>query len=84
MNLARIDYDERSIRESLPQRFRDENLAAIRYGYELTDAEIIRLAADAPPSRYEMNDAATSPAPTRGVDAAFDHANAQTTGSETG
>jgi hypothetical protein len=83
MNLARIEYDERSIRESLPQRFRDENLAAIRYGYELTDAEITRLAADAPPSRYEMNDAAT-PARSRGVDAAFDTGTSHLTGSETG
>jgi Pyruvate/2-oxoacid:ferredoxin oxidoreductase gamma subunit len=84
MNLARIEYDERSIRESLPQRFRDENLAAIRYGYELTDAEITQLAADAPPSRYEMNDAATTPARTRGVDAAFDTGTSHLTGSETG
>jgi Pyruvate/2-oxoacid:ferredoxin oxidoreductase gamma subunit len=84
MNLARIEYDERSIRESLPQRFRDENLAAIRYGYELTDAEITRLAADAPPSRYEMNDAATTPARTRGVDPAFDTGTSHLTCSETG
>jgi hypothetical protein len=38
-------------------------VAAIRYGYDLTDDEIARLAAAAPPSRFEMNEAATAPAP---------------------
>jgi Pyruvate/2-oxoacid:ferredoxin oxidoreductase gamma subunit len=85
MNLARIDYDEHSIRESLPQRYRDENLAAIRYGYELTDAEIVQLAAEAPPSRYEMNAAATSPSPARGVDVGYESPPAAgAAGSETG
>jgi hypothetical protein len=46
----------------LPRRFTDENVAAIHFGYELTDEEIVTLAAAAPPSRFEMNDAATSPA----------------------
>lgn len=58
LRLASVDFDETAIRESLPQRFVDENLAAIRYGYELTPDEIERLAAAAPPSRFEMNDAA--------------------------
>ncbi len=85
MNLARIDYDEHSIRESLPQRYRDENLAAIRYGYELTDAEILQLAAEAPPSRYEMNEAATSSSPARGVDVGYGSPpGAGAAGSETG
>ena len=42
--------------------FGDENVAAIRFGYELTDDDIARLAAAAPPSRFEMNAAATAPA----------------------
>lgn len=61
LKLAEIEFDEDAIRESLPQRFVDDNVAAIRYGYELTDAEIARLAAAAPPSRFQMNAAATSP-----------------------
>lgn len=61
LKLAEIEFDEDAIRESLPQRFVDDNVAAIRYGYELTDAEIVRLAAAAPPSRFQMNAAATSP-----------------------
>jgi len=84
LRLAAVDYDERSIRESLPRRFVDENLAAIRFGYDLTDDEIQRMASEAPPSRFEMNAAATAPAPVRGLDAAFDTAGATPTGGETG
>ena len=36
LRLADVDFDEASIRESLPQRYVDENVAAIRFGYELT------------------------------------------------
>ncbi|MEX0626699.1 MAG: 2-oxoacid:acceptor oxidoreductase family protein [Chloroflexota bacterium] len=61
LRLAAIEFDEPSIRESLPHRFVEENVAAIRFGYELTAEEIARLAAAAPPSRFEMNDAATAP-----------------------
>jgi Pyruvate/2-oxoacid:ferredoxin oxidoreductase gamma subunit len=61
LRLAEIEFDEPAIRESLPRRFVDENVAAIRYGYELTTDEIARLAEAAPPSRFEMNDAATAP-----------------------
>jgi Pyruvate/2-oxoacid:ferredoxin oxidoreductase gamma subunit len=60
LRLAHIDFDEASIRESLPRRFVDENLAAIRFGYDLTEEEIARLAAAAPPSRFQMNAAATA------------------------
>jgi len=61
LRLATIDFDEPSIRESLPRRYQDENVAAIRFGYQLTPEEVVRLAAVAPPSRFEMNDAATAP-----------------------
>jgi Pyruvate/2-oxoacid:ferredoxin oxidoreductase gamma subunit len=61
LRLAGIDFDEPSIRESLPRRYQDENVGAIRFGYQLTPEEIARLAAAAPPSRFEMNDAATAP-----------------------
>ncbi len=61
LRLAGIEFDEPAIRESLPVRFRDDNVAAIKFGYELTAEEIARLAASAPPSRFEMNDAATAP-----------------------
>jgi Pyruvate/2-oxoacid:ferredoxin oxidoreductase gamma subunit len=60
LRLAEIEFDEPAIRESLPRRFVDENVAAIRYGYELTPETILSLAAAAPPSRFEMNDAATA------------------------
>ena len=61
MRLAEIEFSEPAIRASLPRRFVDENVAAIQYGYELTEDEIARLASAAPPSRFEMNDAATAP-----------------------
>jgi len=61
LRLAHIDFDEAAIRESLPRRFADENVAAVHFGYELSEDEIARLAAAAPPSRFEMNDAATAP-----------------------
>jgi hypothetical protein len=61
MQLANIEFDEESIRSSLPRRYQDENVAAIQYGYDLTAEQIAELAAAAPPSRFEMNDAATSP-----------------------
>ncbi|MEO8246808.1 MAG: 2-oxoacid:acceptor oxidoreductase family protein [Chloroflexota bacterium] len=61
LRLAEIDFDEASIRESLPRRYVDENLAAIRFGYELTPETIAGYAAAAPPSRFEMKDAATAP-----------------------
>jgi hypothetical protein len=38
----------------------EENLAAIRFGFDLTDDEIVRLAAAAPPSRFQMNTAASA------------------------
>jgi Pyruvate/2-oxoacid:ferredoxin oxidoreductase gamma subunit len=60
LRLAEIDFDEASIRESLPRRYVDENLAAIRFGFELTSDEIERLASEAPPSRFQMNTAATA------------------------
>jgi Pyruvate/2-oxoacid:ferredoxin oxidoreductase gamma subunit len=60
LRLAQIDWDEAAIRGALPKRFVDENVAAIRFGYELTPEEIARLAAAAPPSRFQMNDAATA------------------------
>jgi Pyruvate/2-oxoacid:ferredoxin oxidoreductase gamma subunit len=84
LRLARVDYDERAIREALPRRFQDENLAAIRFGFELTDDEIARLAAEAPPSRFEMNAAATLGPDVRGVDIGYEAPPAQPTGSETG
>jgi len=61
LRLAEIDFDDAAIRESLPRRYQDENVAAIQFGYQLTPEEIARLAAAAPPSRFEMNDAATAP-----------------------
>ena len=61
LRLAEIDFDDAAIRESLPRRYQEENVAAIRFGYQLTPEEIARLAAAAPPSRFEMNDAATAP-----------------------
>ncbi len=60
LRLARIDWDDDAMRESLPKRFVEENMAAIRFGYELTEDEIARLAAAAPPSRFQMNTAATA------------------------
>jgi Pyruvate/2-oxoacid:ferredoxin oxidoreductase gamma subunit len=60
LRLAEIEFDEGAIVESLPRRFKDENVAAIRFGYELTSEEIARLASEAPPSRFQMNDAATA------------------------
>ncbi len=41
LRLAAIEFKE-AIRESLPTRFVDENLAAIRFGYDLTDDETAR------------------------------------------
>ena len=61
LRLAEIEFDEPAIRESLPRRFVDENIAAIRFGYELTDETIADYAAAAPPSRFQMADAATAP-----------------------
>ena len=61
LRLAEIDFDETAIRDSLPRRYQDDNVAAIRFGYALSAEEIVRLAAKAPPSRFEMNDAATAP-----------------------
>ena len=61
LRLAAVDFDEAAIRASLPRRYQDENVAAIRFGHQLTSEEIARLAAAAPPSRFEMNDAATAP-----------------------
>ena len=61
LRLAEIDFDETAIRESLPRRYQDENVAAIHFGYALTHEEIDQLASVAPPSRFEMNDAATAP-----------------------
>ena len=71
LRLAEIEFDEASIRESLPKRYVDENVAAIRFGYELTPDEIARLAAAAPPSRFQMNDAATAETHERTVAAGF-------------
>jgi Pyruvate/2-oxoacid:ferredoxin oxidoreductase gamma subunit len=61
LRLAGIQFDEAAIRDSLPARFKDENVAAIRFGYDLSEDEITRLAAAAPPSRFEMKDAAIAP-----------------------
>ena len=58
LRLAGIDLDEDAIRESLPRRFVEENVEAIKYGYALTPEEIERLAKAAPPSRYQMSEAA--------------------------
>ena len=69
LRLADIDFDEAAIRESLPRRFEDDNVAAIRFGYELTDEEIVRLAAAAPPCRFQMNTAATAETHQRGTGA---------------
>ena len=60
LRLAEIEFDEDAIRESLPRRYVEENVAAIRFGYDLTDEDIARLAAAAPPSRFQMNTAATA------------------------
>jgi Pyruvate/2-oxoacid:ferredoxin oxidoreductase gamma subunit len=71
LRLAQIDWDEAAIRGALPKRFVDENVAAIRFGYELTPEEIARLAAAAPPSRFQMNDAATAETHERTIAAGF-------------
>ena len=60
LRLAEIEFNETAIRESLPKRFEDDNVAAIRFGYDLTDQRIAELAAAAPPSRFQMNTAATA------------------------
>ena len=60
LRLAEIEFDDDAIRESLPRRYVEENVAAIRFGYDLTDDDIARLAAAAPPSRFQMNTAATA------------------------
>ena len=67
LRLAEIDFDESAIRASLPQRYQDENVAAIRFGYELRPEEIERLARAAPPSRFEMNAAATASGQGHGI-----------------
>ena len=69
LRLAGIEFDESAIRESLPRRYVDENVAAIRFGYDLTEEDIVRLAAAAPPSRFEMNTAATAATHERTVSA---------------
>ena len=61
LRLAEIEFNEEAIRAALPRRYQEENVAAIRYGYDLTPQRIAELAAAAPPSRFEMNDAATAP-----------------------
>jgi Pyruvate/2-oxoacid:ferredoxin oxidoreductase gamma subunit len=71
LRLASIDWDEAAVRESLPRRYQDENVAAIRFGYDLTPEEIARLAAEAPPSRFQMNAEATLPSHPRTVSAGF-------------
>jgi Pyruvate/2-oxoacid:ferredoxin oxidoreductase gamma subunit len=71
LRLAHIDWDEAAVRESLPRRYQDENVAAIRFGYELTPQEIARLADEAPPSRFQMNAEATLPSHPRTVSAGF-------------
>lgn len=83
LKLAEIDFDEAAIRESLPRRFVEENLAAIRLGYDLTPAEIERLAAAAPPSRFQMNAAATAPE-TRAVGGALDASSLSVGSAESG
>ena len=60
LRLAEIEFDDDAVRESLPKRFLDENLAAIRFGYDLSEDEIQRFVAAAPPSRFQMNTAATA------------------------
>lgn len=69
LRLAHIDWDEAAVRESLPRRYQDENVAAIRFGYELTTEAIARLAAAAPPSRFQMNEAASAGTPERTISA---------------
>lgn len=61
LRLAGIEFDEPAIRESLPGRYRDENVAAIHFGYDLTPETIAAYAAAAPPSRFQMKDAAVAP-----------------------
>jgi Pyruvate/2-oxoacid:ferredoxin oxidoreductase gamma subunit len=61
LRLADIPFDEEAVRDSLPRRFVEENVAAIRFGYELTEDTIAAYAAAAPPSRFQMADAATAP-----------------------
>jgi len=60
LRLAEIEFDEAAIRESLPRRFEDDNVAAIRFGFDLTEESILRFAQAAPPSRFQMNTAATT------------------------
>ena len=85
LRLAGVDYDDRAIRDALPRRYQDENVAAIRFGFELTDDEIARLAEEAPPSRFEMNLAATSPSPMRGAETQYESPVSQpATAAETG
>jgi 2-oxoglutarate ferredoxin oxidoreductase subunit gamma len=60
LRLAGIEFDEDAIRESLPKRYVDENVAAIKFGYELTPETIAAYASAAPPSRFQMADAATA------------------------
>jgi 2-oxoglutarate ferredoxin oxidoreductase subunit gamma len=61
LRLADIEFNEEAIRSALPRRYQDENVAAIQFGYELTPERIAALALAAPPTRFEMNDAATAP-----------------------
>jgi Pyruvate/2-oxoacid:ferredoxin oxidoreductase gamma subunit len=70
LRLAGLPFEADAIADSLPKRFRDENLAAIRFGYGLTSEEVARLAAAAPPSRFQMN-AAALPGEDRTIAAGF-------------
>ena len=60
LRLAEIEFNENAIRESMPRRYVDENVAAIRFGYERIQPEIGLYFSAAPPSRFEMNTAATA------------------------
>jgi Pyruvate/2-oxoacid:ferredoxin oxidoreductase gamma subunit len=43
LRLAACDFDDEALALSLPAKYREENIAAVRYGFELTDEAIRRI-----------------------------------------
>jgi hypothetical protein len=46
MRLSGVELDERVLAASLPAKWRDENLAAVRFGHDLTPDGIRRIVPD--------------------------------------
>ena len=79
LRLSEVSFDEAALTAALPAKYREENIGAVRYGYELTPDQIRRIVPEEAAGRFAGRYAEAVLAgaePNRAIEVAAQHATA--------